>query len=73
MTTPPCGRIETDSRSFRFAPDGVTGVSLLSPGLTWEFVRRLKDSTKMRLVLKGIETREDAELCVRHGVEGIIV
>ena len=51
----------------------LTGVSFLSPGLTWEFVRRLKDSTKMRLVLKGIETREDAELCVRHGVDGIIV
>ena len=51
----------------------LTGVSLLSPGLTWEFVRRLKDSTKMRLVLKGIETREDAELCVQNGVDGIIV
>jgi 4-hydroxymandelate oxidase len=24
-------------------------------------------------VLKGIETREDAELCLRHGVDGIIV
>jgi len=37
------------------------------------FVDRLKDHTKMNLVLKGIETREDAELCVQHGVDGIIV
>jgi 4-hydroxymandelate oxidase len=51
----------------------VTGVSLLSPALTWEFVRRVKDSTKMKLVLKGIETREDAELCVQNGMDGIIV
>jgi 4-hydroxymandelate oxidase len=51
----------------------LTGVSLLSPALTWEFVRRVKDSTKMKLVLKGIETREDAELCVQNGVDGIIV
>jgi 4-hydroxymandelate oxidase len=51
----------------------LSGVSLLAPGLTWEFVRRLRDITKMRLVLKGIETREDAELAVRHGVDGIIV
>jgi 4-hydroxymandelate oxidase len=36
-------------------------------------VRRLKDSTKLKLVLKGIETREDAALCVQHGVDGIIV
>src|SRR4029077_9635501 len=35
--------------------------------------RRLRDITKMRLVLKGIETREDTELAVRHGVDGIIV
>ena len=27
----------------------------------------------MKLVLKGIETREDAELCVRHGVDGVVV
>ena len=51
----------------------VTGVSLLSPALTWEFVRRVKESTKMRLVVKGIETREDAALCVSHGVDGIVV
>jgi isopentenyl diphosphate isomerase/L-lactate dehydrogenase-like FMN-dependent dehydrogenase len=51
----------------------LTGVSFLSPRLTWDIVRRLKDATKMTLVLKGIETREDAELCVRHGVDGIIV
>ena len=51
----------------------VTGVNFASPRLTWDVVRRLKDTTTMKLVLKGIETREDAELCVRHGVDGIIV
>ena len=51
----------------------MTGVSFLTPQLTWDVVRRLKDTTKMKLVLKGLETREDAELAVRHGVDGIIV
>ena len=51
----------------------LTGVGLFTPRLTWDAVRRLKDMTRMKLVLKGIETREDAELCLRHGVEGIIV
>ena len=51
----------------------VTGVGLFSPQPTWDVVRRLKDTTRMKLVLKGIETREDAELCLRHGVDGIIV
>ena len=27
----------------------------------------------MKVVLKGIVTREDAHLCVKHGVDGIIV
>lgn len=42
-------------------------------GLTWDFVRRLKDGMKAKLVIKGIESREDAEMCVATGVDGIIV
>ena len=40
---------------------------------TWQHVDRLKKLTKMKLVLKGIETREDARLCKEHGVDGIVV
>ncbi|HVS88201.1 MAG TPA: alpha-hydroxy acid oxidase [Candidatus Acidoferrum sp.] len=46
---------------------------LISPALTWDYVKRLKDTTTMKLVLKGIVTREDAQLAVEHGVDGIIV
>ncbi len=55
--------------------DGINmeGVGLTSPSLTWDFVKRMKDATTMKVVLKGIETREDAQLCVEHGVDGIIV
>jgi 4-hydroxymandelate oxidase len=41
--------------------------------ITWDFVTRLKDTTKMKLILKGIVTREDAQLAVEHGVDGLIV
>ncbi len=44
-----------------------------SERLTWEYVDQLKDFTKMKLVIKGIETAEDAQLCLDHGVDGIIV
>jgi isopentenyl diphosphate isomerase/L-lactate dehydrogenase-like FMN-dependent dehydrogenase len=47
--------------------------NLISPALTWDYVKRLKDTTTMRLVLKGIVTREDAQLAVEHGVDGLIV
>jgi len=40
---------------------------------TWDYLDRLRKLTKMRLVLKGIETREDARLAREHGVDGIIV
>jgi 4-hydroxymandelate oxidase len=56
-----------------FAGINMKGVTGNSPSLTWDFVRRLKDVTKMKVLLKGIESREDAELCVESGVDGIIV
>jgi isopentenyl diphosphate isomerase/L-lactate dehydrogenase-like FMN-dependent dehydrogenase len=41
--------------------------------LTWEFLRRLRDETTMKILVKGIVTAEDAELCIQEGVDGIIV
>jgi len=46
---------------------------LLFPGMTWEFVGKLRATTSMKIVLKGIVTREDAKESLRHGVDGIIV
>jgi isopentenyl diphosphate isomerase/L-lactate dehydrogenase-like FMN-dependent dehydrogenase len=36
-------------------------------------VDRIRDGTSMKLWIKGILTPEDAELCVEHGVDGIVV
>ena len=41
--------------------------------MTWDFVKRLRDATTMKLFIKGIVTREDAQLAVEHGVDGVIV
>jgi 4-hydroxymandelate oxidase len=40
---------------------------------TWEAVDRLQEITRLPLVLKGILTREDARLAVRHGAKGVVV
>jgi isopentenyl diphosphate isomerase/L-lactate dehydrogenase-like FMN-dependent dehydrogenase len=40
---------------------------------TWEFVKRLQDATSMKVFIKGIVTREDAELAAHNGVSGIFV
>jgi isopentenyl diphosphate isomerase/L-lactate dehydrogenase-like FMN-dependent dehydrogenase len=49
------------------------GLSNSSANITWEHVQRLKRLTPMKLVIKGITTAEDAELCVQNGVDGIVV
>jgi isopentenyl diphosphate isomerase/L-lactate dehydrogenase-like FMN-dependent dehydrogenase len=41
--------------------------------ITWDSIKRMRDVYPGKLVIKGIVTREDAELAVRHGVDGVIV
>ena len=47
--------------------------SMQSANMTWDFIKRLRDITSMKIVLKGILTAEDAALAVQHGADGIIV
>jgi isopentenyl diphosphate isomerase/L-lactate dehydrogenase-like FMN-dependent dehydrogenase len=55
--------------------DGIEmkGVAQMNPAMTWEFVGRLRKATTLKLLLKGIDTREDARLAVEHGIDGILV
>ena len=41
--------------------------------LTYDTLRRIKDLTTMKILVKGIENPEDADLCVQNGADGIIV
>ena len=40
---------------------------------TWDYVKRIKDTTSMKVFVKGIVTSEDAELAIEHGVSGLFV
>jgi 4-hydroxymandelate oxidase len=56
--------------------DGIdlSGVTVLNaPNLTWDWIKRLRDTVKMKIVLKGVLTREDAILAAAIGIDGIIV
>ena len=55
--------------------DGIdmTGASRINPTMTWDFVDRLRKATTMKVFIKGIDTHEDARLCVEHGLDGILV
>src|SRR5262245_44071917 len=56
-----------------FAGMNTQGMGLTSPSLTWDFIKRLKGVTKMKVLIKGLETGEDAALAVENGADGIIV
>jgi isopentenyl diphosphate isomerase/L-lactate dehydrogenase-like FMN-dependent dehydrogenase len=40
---------------------------------TWEYVRRIKNATTMKVFVKGIVTREDAKLAIENGASGVFV
>jgi lactate 2-monooxygenase len=43
------------------------------PDLNWSDIARLRDMTKLPILLKGLRRADDAALAVKHGVDGIIV
>ena len=56
--------------------DGINLAGVNTTGhttLTWAFVKRLRDTVKTRLLVKGLMTSEDAKLAVDNGLDGIVV
>jgi isopentenyl diphosphate isomerase/L-lactate dehydrogenase-like FMN-dependent dehydrogenase len=51
----------------------MNGTTIYNPVMSWDMVSRLKKFTKMKVVLKGIETREDARLSRESGADGIVL
>ncbi|KAK7153960.1 hypothetical protein R3I94_007350 [Phoxinus phoxinus] len=50
-----------------------TPANTLDPSISWKDVGWLQSITRLPIIIKGILTKEDAELAVEHGVQGIIV
>jgi isopentenyl diphosphate isomerase/L-lactate dehydrogenase-like FMN-dependent dehydrogenase len=40
---------------------------------TWSYIERLKKMTRMKVLIKGIDSAEDARLCRESGADGIVV
>ncbi|HEX4273406.1 MAG TPA: alpha-hydroxy acid oxidase [Rhizomicrobium sp.] len=55
--------------------DGIdmTGVFTQNPAMDWAFVDRLRKAWKGTLCIKGIDSGDDAQLCLQHGIDGILV
>jgi 4-hydroxymandelate oxidase len=48
-------------------------LNLVSPSLTWRDVERIGAAAGLPLLLKGVQTWEDAHLACEHGAAGIVV
>ena len=44
-----------------------------SSTMSWDYIKRLRDVTGMKMLLKGILSHEDAVLAVKAGMDGIVV
>ncbi|HEX4642697.1 MAG TPA: alpha-hydroxy acid oxidase, partial [Candidatus Acidoferrales bacterium] len=51
----------------------MTGVRTTNPAMDWGFLDRLRKTWKGKLYIKGMDTREDAKMCLEHGVDGMLV
>jgi len=45
----------------------------VDPALTWRDIEWLRSITSLPLVIKGIQTGEDAALCAAHGAAGLVL
>jgi 4-hydroxymandelate oxidase len=50
---------------------GLTNIQ--SSSMSWDYIKRLRDVTKMKIVLKGILAWEDAKIAADSGIDAIIV
>jgi 4-hydroxymandelate oxidase len=50
---------------------GIT--SIRSSAMSWDYIKRLRDVTKLKMVLKGIMSWEDAKIASEAGIDAIIV
>jgi len=52
--------------------DGIGG-GINPAAANWAYMDRLRKLTKMKLIIKGIDTAEDARLCLEHGADAVVV
>ncbi|XP_075240890.1 2-Hydroxyacid oxidase 1-like isoform X2 [Convolutriloba macropyga] len=71
-------KVDSANKSKKVEDSGGSGLSgyvdvIQNHSLTWNYISWLRSHTKMKIVLKGIHSPEDAKLAVQAGVDGIWV
>ena len=66
----PDGWLETKPM---YSGTGAVSADFDTSAMTWDYLQRLRDTTSMKIVIKGIVTAEDAVSCVQYGADAIYV
>lgn len=66
--------IERSATEMRRDEGAARAISkFIDPSLCWDDIAWFKSITKMPILIKGIQTPEDAVLAAKHGCQGIVV
>jgi isopentenyl diphosphate isomerase/L-lactate dehydrogenase-like FMN-dependent dehydrogenase len=68
-----CHATATGGRRVMANYVGLSSARFNPSNATWDWVARLKKMTSMKVLLKGIETGEDARLAREQGADGIVI
>ncbi|CAI2179633.1 19778_t:CDS:1 [Funneliformis geosporum] len=71
VDAPPDIQDEKDLRRDQGAARAIS--SFIDPALNWKDLEWFRSITKMPIVLKGIQTSEDAILAAKYGCDGIVI
>ncbi|KAI4595221.1 Cytochrome b2, mitochondrial precursor [Pestalotiopsis sp. 9143b] len=57
------------------APKGVSQAisGYQDTNLTWNDIPFIRNNTKLPIIVKGVQSLEDVEMCVSNGVEGVVI
>jgi 4-hydroxymandelate oxidase len=61
------------ARALRAADDEHHVLTLLEPGLQWDYVTELRERWRVPVIVKGLVTAEDAVLACDHGASAVVV
>jgi isopentenyl diphosphate isomerase/L-lactate dehydrogenase-like FMN-dependent dehydrogenase len=68
-----CHATATGGRRDMAMYRGLSSARFNPSNATWDWIGRLKKMTSMKVLLKGVETAEDARLAREQGADGIVV
>jgi isopentenyl diphosphate isomerase/L-lactate dehydrogenase-like FMN-dependent dehydrogenase len=68
-----CHATATGGRRESVMFTGLSSTRTNPSNATWDWIARLKKMTPMKILIKGIETGDDARLAREHGADGIII